>query len=144
MRTCKDATCIWFHQGTRICSVTVEHEWNCSLPCLLLLTIFQLYHLPLPFPPPVSNSSCLFTQCQPQDSSCCTALLHFSVYCTARFKMFSLFLCLLLCIFCVKTDCVSWVPRLILLDLGTNWSYHPLLSPFPPAPGPSQHQSLFQ
>ena len=33
--------------------------------CLLLLTILQLCHLPPPVPPPVSNSSCLFTPCQP-------------------------------------------------------------------------------
>ena len=27
--------------------------------------LLQLYHLPLPLPPPVSNSSCLFSWCQP-------------------------------------------------------------------------------
>ena len=32
--------------------------------CFLLLIILQLYHLPLPFLPPVSSSSCLSTQCQ--------------------------------------------------------------------------------
>ena len=59
--------------------------------CLLLLTILQLYHLPPPLPPPVSNSSCLFTRCQPLYASCCTVLLYFSGYCTVRLKMFSLF-----------------------------------------------------
>ena len=34
--------------------------------CLLLLMIHQFYHLPSPLPLPVSNSSCLFTQCQPR------------------------------------------------------------------------------
>ena len=29
-------------------------------------------------------------------------------------------------------------------DSDAIWSSHPLLSPFPPAPNPSQHQSLFQ
>ena len=29
----------------------------------LLLMILQLYHLSGPLPPPVSNSSCLFTRC---------------------------------------------------------------------------------
>ena len=32
--------------------------------CLLLLTVLRLYHLPPPLPPPVGNSSCLFTRCQ--------------------------------------------------------------------------------
>ena len=59
---------------------------------LLLLTILQLYHLPPPLPPPVSNSSCLFTRCQPLYASCCTVLLYFSRYCTVRLKMFY-FLC---------------------------------------------------
>ena len=49
----------------------------------------QLYHLPPPLPPPVSNSSCLFTRCQPLYASCCTVLLYFSRCCTVRLKMFS-------------------------------------------------------
>ena len=48
--------------------------------CLLLLTIPQLYCLPPPLPSPVSNSSCLFTWCQPLDASYCTVLLYFSRY----------------------------------------------------------------
>ena len=40
---------------------------------LLLLTVLQLYHLPPPLPPPVSNSSCPFTPCQPPHASCGTA-----------------------------------------------------------------------
>ena len=43
--------------------------------CLLLLTILQLYHIPPPLPPLVSDSSCLFTQCQPPYASCCTIVL---------------------------------------------------------------------
>ena len=46
--------------------------------CLRLLMIFQLYHLPLSLPPPISNSSCLFTQGQPLYASCCTILWYFS------------------------------------------------------------------
>ena len=61
---------------------------------LLLLMILQLYHLPPLLCPPVSNSSCLFTRCQPLCASCCTGLLYFSRYCTIRLKMLSLFLCL--------------------------------------------------
>ena len=101
---------------------------------LLLLTILQLCHLPPPLPPPVSNSSCLFTRCQPLCASCCTVLLYFSRYCIVRLKMFY-FLCLFfkyyLCEKYYKTitvqyytaDCVSWVPRLTLLDLWTNWTF---------------------
>ena len=64
-----------------------------ACPPLLLLTKLQLYHLPPPLPPPVSNSSCLFIQCQPLFSSCCTVLLCFSRFCTVGLKMFSLFFC---------------------------------------------------
>ena len=60
---------------------------------LLLLTILQLYRLPPHLPPPVSNSSCLFTRCQPLYASCWTVPLYLSRYCTVRLKMFY-FLCL--------------------------------------------------
>ena len=95
---------------------------------LLLLTILQLYHLPPPLLPPVSNSSCLFTRCQPLYASCCTVLLYFP-------KMFSLFfVCFFMYYLCEKyykpitvryyiADCVNWVPRLTLFDLRTNWTY---------------------
>ena len=59
--------------------------------CLLLLTILQLHHLPSLSPPQGSNSPCLLTQSQPLDSCYCTAPLHFSGHCTARFKMLPLF-----------------------------------------------------
>ena len=103
-----------------------------------IAAILQLYHLPPPLPPPVSNSSCLFTQCQPLDASCCTVLLYFSRDCTVRLKMFH-FLCLFFMYYlCEKyykpitaqyyiADCVSWVPRLTLLDLRTNWTYECIL-----------------
>ena len=59
---------------------------------LLLPMVLQRYYLPPPHPPPVSNSSCLFTQCQPLSVSCGgTILLYYSKYCTVRLKMFSLF-----------------------------------------------------
>ena len=74
-----------------------------ACPHLLLLTILQLYHLPPPLPPPVSNSSCLFTWCQPLDASCCTVPLYFSRSCTIRLKMFSLFFVVFLCIICMKS-----------------------------------------
>ena len=98
---------------------------------LLLLTILQLYYLPPPPSPPVSNSSCLFTRCQPLYASCCTVLLYFSRYCSVRLKMFYLFI--FMYYLCEKyykpitvqyyiADCVSWIPRLTLLDLQTNWT----------------------
>ena len=35
------------------------------LPLLTILQLYRLYHLPTPLPSPGSNSSCLFTGCQP-------------------------------------------------------------------------------
>ena len=46
--------------------------------------ILQLCDLPPPLPPPVSNSSCLFTRYQPLYPSCYTILLYFSKYYTVR------------------------------------------------------------
>ena len=62
-----------------------------ACPLSPIVMILQLYHLPPPLPLPVSNSSCLFTRCQPPYASCCTVLLYFSRYCTVRLTMFSLF-----------------------------------------------------
>ena len=78
--------------------------------------------------------ACLSAQSQRLDASCCTVLLYFSRYCTVRLKMFyfwCLFFIYYLCeeyykpitVQCCIADCVSWVPRLILLDLQTNWIY---------------------
>ena len=62
---------------------------------------------PTSFPPPVSNTSCLFTRCQPQ----CTVLLYFSRYCTVRSNVF---------IFCVSFLCIICVKRIInLLQYST-------------------------
>ena len=58
---------------------------------LLLLMILQLYHLPPPLRPVVSNPSCLVTQRQSLYASCHTVLLYFSRCCTIRLKMLSLF-----------------------------------------------------
>ena len=70
--------------------------------CLLLLTILQLYHLPPPLPPPVSNSSCLFTRCQPLCGSCCTTVLFKVLYCEIK-NVFFIFCVCFLCIVCVKS-----------------------------------------
>ena len=62
-------------------SINVRHEWNSSLPSPISS-------------PPVGNSSCLFTWCQPLYASCCIVLLYFSRYYTVRLKSFPYFLCL--------------------------------------------------
>ena len=104
----------------------------------LLLMILQLYHIPPPLPPPVSNSSCLFTQCQPLYASCCILPLYFSRYCTVRLKMFYFLYLFFMYYLCKKyykpitvqyyiADFVSWVPRFTSLDLRTNWTHKCIL-----------------
>ena len=66
-----------------------------ACPHLLLMITLQLFHLPPPLPPPVSNSSCLFTRSQPLSVSYCTVLIYFSRYCTISLKIMS-FLCVFL------------------------------------------------
>ena len=95
----KMQTCIWFQQGTCTCAIMAWVRLQLSLH-LLLLKLLPLYHLPPCLPPPVSNSSCLFTWSQFLDASCCTVLLYFSRFCTLRFKMF---------IFCVCFLCMIYV-----------------------------------
>ena len=59
----------------------------------------------------------------------CFAVLFKVLY--RQIKMFSLFFVYYLCekhykpitLHCYIADCVSWVPRLTLLDLGINWTY---------------------
>ena len=100
---------------------------------LLLLTILQLYHLPTPLPPPVSNSSCLFTRCQPLYASCCTVLFKV-LYCKIKNVFFTFCVCLFFMYYlCEKyykpitvqyyiADCDRWLPRLTLLALRTKWT----------------------
>ena len=102
--------------------------WQLALH-LLLLTTLHLYHLPPPLPllQSVTLLACSF------HASACMPVLYFSRYfsrhCPVWLKMFSLFLCLF-CMYylCEKyykpitvqhsiANCISWVPRLILLDL---------------------------
>ena len=49
--------------------------------------------LPPTLPPAVSNSSCLFTQCQPLSVSCGTVLLYYSKYCKIKNVFFILCVC---------------------------------------------------
>ena len=95
--------------------------------------MLQLYHLPPPLLPPVTEASCLFTRCQPPHASSCPASLYFSRYSAVRSKVFSVFFVLVfmhhLCEkydnlrHCCMADGASWVPRLTLLNLRTNWTY---------------------
>ena len=87
---------------------------------LLLLMILQLYHLSPPFPPPVSNSSHLFTWCQPLYASCCTVL--------SDFKCFIFYVCFLYMI-CVQST-ITYYSKVLhswLCKLGTRtkvcWTY---------------------
>ena len=97
--------------------------------CLLLLMILQLYHLSPSLPPPISNSSCMFNS-----SPCMPVLVLFKVlYCRILNVLF--FVCLFSTYYlCEKyyksitvqyyiVNCISWVPRLTLVDLQTTWTY---------------------
>ena len=68
---------------------------------------------------------------EPLGKPCCTVLLYFSRYSTIRLKM-SIFVFYVLFVWkyyeplTVKyyvVSCASWVPRLTLLDLQTNWTW---------------------
>ena len=103
-----------------------------TVPCLPFPIAIYPWALPSPASCPSTSrdSSCLFTWCQPLYASCCTVPLCFSRYYTLRLKMLYFCVCFL-CSICVKSiinlfhipvqyyiaDCVSWVPRLTLLDL---------------------------
>ena len=76
-----------------------------------------------------------FQRCKLVPGSHCSVLLYFSRYCTVRFKMLSLFLVFAFMYYLwgkyYKSSTVqyyianraSWVPRLTVLDLWTNWPY---------------------
>ena len=106
--------------------------------CLLLLrnsvgwqssTIFTL-SISTPCPPPISKFYCLFARCQLLYASSYTVLLCFSRYYRLKFFVFICFHVLFLWIVLWTyhstyyiADCVSWIPRLTLLNLQTNWAY---------------------
>ena len=100
--------------------------------CLLLLMILQLCHLPPPLPPPVGNSSCLFTWYQFLYASCCIYYCTFQGTALGDWKGFLCFFLMyhlceeyydLLQYGTIQPNCVSWVPRLTLLDSWPNWTY---------------------
>ena len=99
-----------------------QAEWHCSFPSVSCCW--------LSFSSPTSQllsllQSFLPVRCQPLYTSCCTTVVFKVLSCKVKNV---LFLCLSLCIICVKAiinllqcsiyipDCISWVPRLTLLD----------------------------
>ena len=118
--------CIWFQQGTKTCVINIRQVWNCSLP--------SISYCWWSFSSPISHLLQSVTLLACSLDACWTVRLYFSRYCTVRFKIFSLlfvFVFMQLCETCYKSmtvqhyiaNCVSWVPRLTLLDVGTNWIY---------------------
>ena len=86
---------------------------------LLLLRILQVCHLPRPLPPPVSNSSWLFTWCQPLYAGCCPVLLYFSCYCVVVLQS----LCR------VQLFATPWIAaRHTSLSFTVSWSWLKLMS----------------
>ena len=141
-------------------SVPSSQAWVKLQPALhlLLLTILQLYHLPPPLPPPLSNSSCLFAWCQPLYANCCTLSsfqFSLSVVSDSLRPHESQPPCAIPP--CPSPTLITIMPGLPVhhqLPEFTQTHFHlvsdaiqpshPLSSPSPPAPNPSQHQSLFQ
>ena len=98
---------------------------------LLLLMILQLCHLHL-LSLLLSNSTCLFAQCQALCARCRTVLFK-GLYRNIK-NVFFIFLYFLVFMYCLRekyskpitvyvADCISWVPSLTLLALWTNWTY---------------------
>ena len=76
---------------------------------LLLQRILQLYHLPRLLPPPVSHSSCLFTQCQPPYASCSswTTVLFKELY----YQIKNVFVCV--CLLVMYYLCEKYIINLL-------------------------------
>ena len=114
-----------FHQ----CQVWVT--WQLFLR-LLLPPVLRLYSLPPPCPPSSATLLASSFNASPCMPSCCTVLLYFSRHCTVRLQMF--YLCLFFMYYLCEqfykpitvqysiASCVSWVRRLTLLYLWTNWT----------------------
>ena len=116
-------------ESSRTYVVSVRCEWNPSLLHILLLLTSQLHHLP---PPPLLWAETLPPVHSVPAPVC--QLLYFARHCTVKLKMFSLFLCLFFMYYLCENyykpvtvqnyvdNCVSWVPKLTLLDLQANWN----------------------
>ena len=111
-------------------AIHIRHAWNCNSPSISYCWWSSISTIPHR-PPPVSKSSRLFTWCQPLNASCGTVPQHFSRHCAVRLKMFY-FLCpfFIYCLCekyykpitgqCYIANCVSWVPRLTLVNRQLN------------------------
>ena len=107
--------------------LNVRSEWNRSLPsnsCCWQSFSSTISHLLFCFQSVILACSLGASSCMP------AVVLYFSRYCTIRLKTFIFVFVYFLCIISVKNiinkpiivqyyiaDCVSWVPRLTLLDL---------------------------
>ena len=125
---------LWTFKDVNMCSFSIRHEWNWSLSSIsycwqsFSFTVSQLQLVTL------LACSLDAPVCQPLY---CTTVLSQVLYCKVQ-NIFFIFCVLLLCIICVQhiinlsqygtvqysiANCVSWVPRLTLVDLWTNWAY---------------------
>ena len=129
------------------CVFHQSHAWVTSqlalrLPLLMTLQSHRLF----PLPPPVSNSSCLFTRFQPLRASCCSVLLASSRCYTVTLKMpvFCVFAFYVLKVWQVLqtyynpelySQLCQWVPRLTFMHWRRKWQPTPVF-----LPGESQGQ----
>ena len=118
---------LWTFKHGNVHSISVRREWNLTSPSFSS-TISHLVCLLQP----VTLLTCSLDVAL--YASCCTVLFHFSRYCKIK-KMFY-FLCFLVFMYNLYekyykpitvqnyiADCVSWIPRLMLLVIWTNWTY---------------------
>ena len=104
---------LWTFKDANLCSINVWRGETAACPGLSLMTL-QLYRPPPPRSPPLRSPSCLFTQGQPLDAGCFPTLLYFSRHRAIRLNTFSLFLCLFLCIICMRRR-RKWQPTPVFL-----------------------------
>ena len=87
---------LWIFSNANVHShVRLLKGWVKLQLALLLLSVLQLCHLSPPLLPLVSNSSCLFTQCQPLYAGClyCTTVLFKVLF--YKIKKCLLFVCMI-------------------------------------------------
>ena len=119
-------------QSCACTSISARCERPCSWPSVChRWPSFGSTTSHLPSPQSVTLPTC---SQMPAPECRCAGLLCFSRYCPVRLKMLYFFCCLSLCIMwkVLQTyyniavyiaKCVSWVPKLTLLDLWTNQTY---------------------
>ena len=97
----------WIQEGTRTCAIHIRHEWNCSFPSILVLTLLQLSHL-LSLLQSVSLPAC-----SPSASPRVPAVALY-YYSTVKLNMFSLILTCFLSPVCFICICVKSILSLLL------------------------------